>query len=294
MARLPPFFALRALEAAARRRSYSRAAEELSVTHGAISQQLRKLEGELGSRLFTRQGNAMTPTPAAERLAGEVARALNILGAAVSEFTNAAERSPLVVSLEPQFGTRWLPPRLPRLLADPAGANIEFRVEARTADFVSDGVDVGVRYGRGDLIPAEVERVLLFRETLFPVCSPGLATRMDIQTPADLLTAPLLRHTRHRWAPWFAAFGLEEPKDEGLEFEDSLMLLESAAQGLGIALGRASLVQQDLASGRLVRLLPNAVISDYGFNICWRADNPKLRRIEALRDWLLAEVSTPT
>lgn len=291
MARLPPFFALRALEAAARRRSYSRAAEELSVTHGAISQQLRKLEGELGSRLFSRQGNAMMPTPAAERLAGEVRRAMDIMEAAVGEFTQAAEHAPLVVSLEPQFGTRWLPLRLPRLMSHPAGANLEFRVEARTADFVTDGVDVGIRYGQGGMIPHDVERALLFRETLFPVCSPGLASRYDIQAPADLLQAPLLRHTYHSWTSWLAAFGLEEPTEKGLEFEDSLMLLESAAQGMGVALGRASLVQQDLASGRLVRLLPNAVVSDYGFNICWRADNPKLKRIEALRDWLLAEVS---
>lgn len=262
------------------------------MTHGAISQQLRKLEAELGSRLFSRQGNAMTPTPAAERLADEVRRAVSIMEAAVGDFTNAAQHAPLVVSLEPQFGTRWLPMRLPRLMADDAGSNLEFRVEARTADFVTDGVDVGIRYGQGAMIPPDVERALLFRETLFPVCSPDLASRYQIQAPADLLKAPLLRHTYHPWTSWLAAFGLQEPTEKGLEFEDSLMLLESAAQGMGVALGRSSLVQQDLASGRLVRLLPNAVVSDYGFNICWRADNPKLKRIEALRDWLLAEVSS--
>src|SRR3954467_7396210 len=103
MARLPPFFALRALEAAARHRSYSRAAKELAVTHGAVSQQIRRLEAELGARLFDRQGNAMIPTPAAERLASGVGRGIGLLQNAVEEFEAAAERDPLVVSLDTQF-----------------------------------------------------------------------------------------------------------------------------------------------------------------------------------------------
>src|SRR5215207_4523557 len=103
MIRLPPFFALRALEAAARHRSYSRAAQELAVTHGAVSQQIRRLEAELGARLFERRGNAMMPTPAAERLAAQIGQGLDVLQNAVAEFSAAAERDPLVISLDPQF-----------------------------------------------------------------------------------------------------------------------------------------------------------------------------------------------
>lgn len=286
MVRLPPFFALRALAAAARRRSYSRAAEELSVTHGAVSQQIRKLEAELGAGLFVRQGNAMIPTPAAEKLAGEVERALRILQDGVAAFSGAAERDPLVVSLEPQFGTRWLPLRLPRLLADPAGANVDFVIESRTADFVTDGVDMGVRYGSGE--DQGVEKVLLFCEQLFPVASPDLAAQHSVREPKDILATPLLRHRHRPWSIWLSAFDLADPQ-RGPEFEDSLMLLESAAQGMGVALARGSLVEQDLASGRLVRLLPHAVDNEFAFYIAWRADSPKLRRIHALRDWLLAE-----
>jgi LysR family glycine cleavage system transcriptional activator len=288
MVRLPPFFALRALAAAARRRSYSRAAEELAVTHGAVSQQIRKLEAELGAQLFIRHGNAMIPTPAAERLAGEVERAMKILQQGVAAFTDAAERDPLVVSLDPQFAARWLPSRLPRLTAEPAGANVDFISEARTADFVTDGVDMGVRYGLGD--EQGVDKVLLFREQLFPVASPDLAAQHPIREPEDLLRAPLLRHRHRPWNVWFSAFGLQDP-GRGLEFEDSIMLLESAAQGMGVALGRGSLVEQDLASGRLVRVLPHAVDNEYAYYIAWRADNPKLQRIHALRDWLLDEAS---
>ena len=111
MRRLPPFFALRALEAAARHRSYSRAADELAVTHGAVSQQIRRLEAELGERLFERRGNAMVPTPAAQRLATELGHGFDVLQNAVAEFAAGAERDPLVISLDPQFANRWLPTR---------------------------------------------------------------------------------------------------------------------------------------------------------------------------------------
>ena len=288
MTRLPPFFALRALAAAARRRSYSRAAEDLSVTHGAVSQQIRKLEAELGARLFVRQGNAMIPTPAAERLAAEVERAIGVLQGGVADFRRAADHDPLVVSLDPQLAARWLPARLPRLLADPAGANLDLIAEERVADFVTDGVDVGVRYGLAQ--EPGLETALLFHERLFPVASPALAAAHDIRTPADLLSAPLLRHRHRPWSVWFETFGLEDP-GRGIELEDSIMLLESAAQGMGVALAREALVEQDLSSGRLVRVLPQAVSNAFAFYLVWRGDNPKLHRIHSLSDWLTAEAA---
>lgn len=287
MRRLPPFFALRALEAAARHRSYSRAAAELAVTHGAVSQQIRKLEAELGARLFNRRGNAMEPTPEAARLAAEVARGLGVLQNAVGEFAAAAERDPLVVSLDPQFATRWLPPRLPKLLDDPAGANLELRAEERRADFVTDGVDVAVRYGAG--VWDGVEAAHLFTETLFPVCSPAFAAAHPMREARDLLAVPLVQHRHRPWSLWFDAFGLEAPPPRGPMFEDSLLVVETAAQGLGVALARSGLIEGDLASGRLVRPLEAAVASELGFFVVWRSGNRKLPRILALRDWLVAE-----
>jgi LysR family glycine cleavage system transcriptional activator len=285
--RLPPFFALRALEAAARHRSYSRAADELSVTHGAVSQQIRKLEAELGARLFERQGNQMIPTREAERLAAEVARGLDVLRNAVAEFAAAAERDPLVVSIDPQFATRWLPPRLLRLLADPAGSNVEFRTEERVADLVTDGVDMAIRYGAGRW--AGVEAAHLFTDTLFPVCSPAFAAAHPLGSPQEVLEAPLIHHRHRPWKLWCEPLGLPPPPLTGPLLDDSLMVVEAAAQGLGMALARSGLIEGDLASGRLVRPLETNVASDLGFFVVWRADSRKLARIEALRDWLLAE-----
>jgi len=289
MSRLPPFFALRALEAAARHRSYSGAAAELSVTHGAVSQQIRRLEDELGAKLFERRGNAMIPTPEALKLAGRVGMALGILSDAVADFASAAERDPLVISLDPQFASRWFAARVPRLTADAAGAQLEIRVEERRADFVTDGADMGVRYGLG--VWPHLQAVELFRETLYPVCSAGFAAAHPIREPADLLRAPLLRQRHQPWGPWLGTFGLEAPEPPGMIFDDSILLLEAAAQGLGVALARSTLVEQDLRSGRLIQPLRETVPSNWGFYVVWRADSRKLRRIHALKDWLLKEVS---
>jgi LysR family transcriptional regulator, glycine cleavage system transcriptional activator len=289
MIRLPPFFALRALEAAARHRSYSRAAQELAVTHGAVSQQIRRLEAELGARLFERRGNAMIPTPDAQRLAVEVANAMGLLKNAMAEFHAAAVADPLVISLDTQFANRWLAPRLQQMLADPAGANLEIRVEERRADFVTDGVDLAVRYGAGRW--DGVDATHLFSETLVPVCSPEFLARHKLAAPADLLDVPLLHHGHRPWGLWFRAVGLEAPRQQRMVFEDSLMLIEAAAQGIGAALARSALVEQDLRSGRLVRLFDKGVASELGFWVVWRADSRKLRRIDALRDWLLSEAT---
>jgi LysR family glycine cleavage system transcriptional activator len=289
MPRLPPFFALRAVEAAARHGSYSRAASELSVTHSAISQQIRRLEAELGTKLFERRGAGMVPTPAAERFARQVGEGLALLQNAVAQFAAAAERDPLVVSFDNQFASRWLPSRLAALLAHPAGANLQIWVEERLADFTTDGVDVAVRYGAG--LWAGVERRRLFGETLFPVCSPAFAAAHAIRTPQDLLTVPLIHHAHRPWSLWFNAVGVRPPPVSGLMLDDSLMVLDAAAQGLGVALARSSLIDPDLHSGRLLRAAPGEVGSELGFFVVWRADSRKIKRIAALTDWLVAETA---
>jgi len=287
--RLPPFFALRALEAAARHRSYSRAAKELAVTHGAVSQQIRKLEAELGARLFERSGNAMIPRPEAEQLAREVGRALGMIQTAVEEFGRAAEHDPLVVSIDPQFAARWLAPRLPRLLADPAGANLSVLVEERFANFVTDGVDLAIRYGNGEWEGTEASH--LFTERLFVVCSPGFAEHHPIRAAEDLLSVPLIHHRRRPWSLWFDAFQLPAPEVSGLVFEDSVLVLTAAAAGLGVALGRSGLVEADLEAGRLIRPIEDGVASEVSFYAVWRPGNPKLPRILRLRDWFQAETA---
>lgn len=285
--RLPPFSSLVALEAAARHKSYSRAADELFVTHGAVSQQVRKLEEELGVQLFTRRGNQMEPTPTGAALAVRIGEAMTTLRQGVDSARRAAS-GPIVISAGPAFATSWLSPQLARLSAETGELDLTIRVEDRVSDLATDGVDVALRYGVGPW--AGMESVRLMDERIFPVCSPALLARYPIEKPEDLVSAPLLRHTDLPWAVWFRAMGIEPPAlRPALGFDGSAMMLDAAAQGLGFALARGGYAKRDLDEGRLLRPLPGSVDVETGHNFVWRAENPKLPRILKLRDWFLKE-----
>jgi LysR family glycine cleavage system transcriptional activator len=286
MSRLPPFIALRALEAAARHRSYSRAAEELNVTHGAVSQQIRRLEEELGTRLFLRAGNDMQPTPAAVKLAAQVSGAIELMQAGVAELRAEACCAPLVLSTVHAFAGRWLTHRMARM--PEAVGEIELKVDVRLSNFVSDGVDAAIRHGQGPW--PGVESVHLFAESFYVVGSPAFLQRHPVRSHDDIARVPLLHHTEYPWALWFEGHGLPTPGlPRGPRFDDSLVLTDACLQGLGLALVREWLVEQDILSGRLVKALPGAVRARADYSFVWRADSPKLPRVLALRDWLLAE-----
>jgi LysR family transcriptional regulator, glycine cleavage system transcriptional activator len=309
--RLPSFFALRALEAAVRHGRYSAAARELSITQGAVSQQIRKLEAELGARLFERRGNDMIPTGDAARLASEVAAAIGRLQDAVDAFAAAAGRDPLVLSVDSRFASRWLAPKLPRLLADPAGAHLDVRVEDRVANFSTDRVDAAVRFGRGNWDGLQAER--LTTECFYVVCSPQFAAAHRISEPKDLLEAPLIHSPERYWPLLFDRFGLPTPPARGLVSNDSLLVIDAVLRGVGAALVRASMVEEDLRAGRLVRPIAHAVPlpvnfvqpgrlvravrdgdpppPDFGYFLVWRPDTRKQRRIDALKAWLLAQAA---
>lgn len=285
--RLPPFSSLVALEAAARHRSYSRAADELFVTHGAVSQQVRKLEDELGVQLFARRGNQMEPTPTGAALAEQVGQAMATLRQA-AETARRAASGPIVISAGPAFATSWLSPRLARLSAETGELDLTIRVEDRVADLATDGVDVALRYGVGPW--AGMASVRLMDERIFPVCSPALLARYPIEKPEDLVSAPLLRHTDLPWSVWFRAMGISPPEPRpALGFDGSAMMLDAASQGLGFALARGGYAKRDLDEGRLVRPLPGSVDVETGHNFVWRVENPKLPRILKLRDWFLEQ-----
>jgi LysR family glycine cleavage system transcriptional activator len=287
--RLPPFLTLTALEAAARHRSYSRAARELHVTHGAVSQQIRKLEDELGTKLFVRQGNAMIPTATGQRLADQVTAALAALRAGVDEARLAA-RGPLVISSSAAFARGWLVTRLARLAEDLDEPDLIVRAEDRVADLTTDGVDIALRFGLGNW--PGVQSATLMVERIFPVCSPDFLARHPIAEPRDLLDVPLLRHVGLPWSIWLAAMGVDEaPRQQGLGFEDTALMLDTAAHGVGVALARSGLAERDLREGRLVRPFSGEVAVETGNHFVWRADSPKLPRILKLRDWFLAETA---
>jgi LysR family glycine cleavage system transcriptional activator len=309
MTRLPSLFALQAVEAAARRRSYSAAAKELGVTQGAISQQVRKLEAEFGTQLFLRRGNEMIPTANAARLGEEVRLALTRLGKAIASVGTVAEQDPLVMSMDSRFASRWMAPRLARLMDHTASAHVEIRVEDRVANFAKDGVDVGIRMGRGDWLGLEARR--LTTERLCIICTPQFAEEYRIRSVADLAAAPLIDNTDHLWTELFGRHALSPPTRMNLISDSTVVVVDAVLRHLGAGIVRYSMVESDLRTGRLVRpvrdLLSLPINFVYGpqlvrpvrdgepepaplgYFVVWRPENRKQYRIQVLCDWLSAE-----
>lgn len=299
ISRIPPLQTLRVLEAAARLQSFTRAAEELSLTQGAVSQHIRMLEEELGIKLFTRVPGGARPTTRAQSLALQVRQGLMVLERAFGR-RSAALRSrqgrndraaSLTVSVMPSFCQRWLIPRLPAFRAQHPNINLDLRQSVELARFDGPGaVDVALRYGPGRWRGLTSER--LMEEEVFPVASPDYRGGRLPRRMADLAQCTLLRHSSQPWEPWFQAVGLDlAVAGNAPLFDDAGQLLDAAARGAGVALGRRSLAQADLSSGRLVRLWKRSIIDVHAHHIVWRDSSSKLASIEAFRRWLHSAVA---
>jgi LysR family transcriptional regulator, glycine cleavage system transcriptional activator len=287
---LPALNALRVFEAAARHGSFSRAADELFVTHGAVSHQVRALEAELGAALFTRHGKRLTLTQAGDRYAQQIRTALLLLADATRDVRANDREQRLIVSTMTSFSARWLTPRIGPFIERYPDINFELQSSNTLVDFARDDVDAVIRFGDGRYPGLHVERLL--EEVFFPVCAPTLNGGVLPSTPSDLPRYPLLRSDDELWRPWFDAAGLDrltEPR-RGVLYQDSSNLLQAAINGQGIALVRRSLAFEDLALGRIVRLFEIDGPSpwDYYF-VC---PEPMLKRaqVQAFRGWLLEEM----
>lgn len=286
---------LRAFEAAARHLSYSRAAVELSVTHGAISQHISRLQQELGGvRLFVRDGQRMILTEAGQVLVLEIREGLTVLADAFEKARarpgrNSATRM-LTLSVLPSLAARWLVPRLSRFQQANPDVDIALRPTASLAVLDGrDGIDLAIRYGSGSWPGLHSSK--LMKSVVFPVCSPALSCRLTLKTPEDLLNAPLLRNPKQKWRPWFLAAGLDWPEPaQGPVYDDAGLLLQAAAAGQGVGLARMVLAADDLAARRLVRISDVEIEDNGGWFIVWR--EPLLcdrGDFAAFRQWLQAE-----
>jgi LysR family glycine cleavage system transcriptional activator len=294
VARLPSLNGLRAFEAAARHLSFTAAASELNVTQTAISHQIRRLEAELGIRLFVRQNRSLTLTPEAREYLPGIRAAFNDLRLATDRLLRKDSDRVLTVSTLASFAAKWLLPRLSSF--QQAHPEIDVRITSSTSlvDFRRDDVDAAIRYGRGHWVGLRAD--WLTADELFPVCSPALLKGdKPLQSPKDLAHHTLL-HTSggydDDWRLWLTAAGQPSDisKQRGLSFDLILMTVQAAIDGLGVALGRTTYVEGDIAKGRLVVPFKMALPADAGFYLVSpqaRAESPKL---SAFRQWLLTSV----
>ena len=290
--RLPPLTALPAFEAAARHLSFSKAAGELNVTHGAVSRAIRNIEDRLGIQLFDRGTRSVRLTSVGAAYASEVRTALDQIAAATIAATPDRTAGILNVSTSDGFAGRWLVPRLHRFHRANTDIDVRLSTSGVLSDFVSDGIDIAIRYGKGGY--AGVTAEFLADEEVFPVCSPELLQgEHPLRLPGDLRHHKLIHDAfRIDWATWLqhAGVGDVDPK-RGVRFDSATFAVEAAVHGEGVLLGRSALVSADLAAGRLVRPFDLALKSAASYYVVYPEGALRQKKIRAFRDWLFAEVA---
>jgi len=291
-ARLPSLNGLRAFEAAARHLSFTLAAGELNVTQTAISHQIRRLEEELGVRLFVRQNRALALTPEARDYLPGVRAAFNDLRLATDRLLRKDDDKVLTVSTLASLAAKWLLPRLTDFQEQHPGIDVRITTSTSLVDFQRDDVDAAIRYGRGQWPGLRAD--WLMADELFPVCSPSLL-RGDkpLRQPEDLKGYPLL-HTSNAnsddWRLWLTAAGLpaDIARQPGITFDMIFMTIQAAIDGIGVAMGRTSYVQDDIAKGRLVVPFKIALPADAGFYLVSPQGRREAPKLAAFRQWMIA------
>lgn len=290
--KLPSLSALRAFEAAARHLSFTRAAEELCVTQAAVSHQVRALEEEIGYALFNRHPRRVSLTEEGRILSQAASTAFAEIARGVDAMAQVANTGAVNVSVSPSLAVKWLLPRLDDFRAKHPEIDVRISANDRLIDPVLEGVDVCIRYGSGNY--PGLETTLLMKDVVYPVCSPAL--QKQLQTPADLAKVVLLQdemmiedEKRPDWKKWFEAAGVSDrAKGERIKFSHAVMMIDAALAGQGVALGRSTLVADDLAQGRLVRPFEASFESAFAYWVAVPKGAVLGPKINAFLEWLLA------
>ncbi len=300
MRRLTHLNGLRALEAAARHRSFALAAEELSVTPAAVSQQIKTLEDYLGVVLFRRIARGVVLTDTAQAMLPELRQGFDLIAAGLARAAEATGRSTLVVSLTPSVAAKWLMPRLERFTAMHPEIEIRLDTTTRLVEFSREQVDVALRYGGGRW--PGLRATLLMTEEVFPVCSPRLLTgRSGLRRIEDLSRHTLIHDASMpaasafpQWSTWLEAAGASRlDVTRGLHLNASMLAIQAAIEGQGVALGRSVLVADDLATGRLVRPFAFRFPLQFGYHIVHPRRPSQPHAVDAFCTWLEAEAHPP-
>ena len=286
---------------AARHLSFAKAANELEVTPAAVSSQIRAFEDRLGTRLFFRTSRTMRLTRAGEELLSSTSAALRSIDEALRRAAKATHRETFSVSSSSSFAARWLVPRLSGFRRQFPDIDMRIDISDTLADFGREEIDVAIRFGKGAWSGLRSDR--LFDEDVFPICSPVLLEGpVPLHEPNDLEHFTLIHLDWHAqddmwpdWRMWLLAAKADRPDPtRGLHFSQTMMALQAAVDGQGVALGNTSLVGDDLAAGRLVRPfdLSLKIAPDFAYYLVAprnRADRPM---IKAFREWILAEIAS--
>lgn len=294
--RLPPLNALRAFEAAARHRSFARAADELHVTPAAVSQQIKLLEDHLGTVLF-RRGKNLALSESAQDVLPLLSEAFDQMERAMQQVSAGHASGPLILSAPPAFSAHWLIPRMDDFHARHPEVDVHMLATRRIVDFSLEDVDMAIRFGSGRHPGLQAEQ--LMPETIVAVALPAVAAA--IHTPADLAGAKLIEddwHTRRglfpEWSSLLATLGVAEAPLRIRRYSDAELAIQAASAGLGVTLAWHSLVAADIQSGRLARVLDHAIPTDLGYHVVIPKNRVALPKVALFRAWLFEQASQAT
>ncbi|MGE6339741.1 LysR substrate-binding domain-containing protein [Acidovorax sp. NPDC077664] len=289
---------LRSFDAAARHGSFTKAAAELCITQGAVSQQVKQLEDWLRRPLFLRTPRALVPTPEGQWLAVVLRESFTAIESTLAQMRQPPESATATLSCSPSFAMSWLTPRLGEFFRQYPSLGLRVFGEFHTLDrsrVVRDGIEAAVRFDLGGY--RDLSATVFLDEWLIPVASPGfLAGHPPITAPADLQGDWLLHDgsawdgadTYEEWQHWFTQMGATPPSwAGGQQFNLSQLALGAALAGQGIAMGRAALVLEDVKAGRLVPVLAHSVLSRAAYSFVTTAHpSPAMDQV---REWLVDE-----
>lgn len=301
MRRLPPLNSIRAFEATARHLSFSKAADELNVTPGAVSQQVKVLEDYLKLKLFKRKNRLILLTDEAQICLPLLSEGLDKLSQGINIIHEHSINKPLTITASATFASRWLLPRLTDFHKQ--FSDIDVRIEASNllADLVNDDIDVGIRFGDGNYPGLETD--YLFSQKVIPVCHPSLLEGDNkINVPEDLKNHTLLHpgndsfylndNTHIDWEMWFATVGVKDiDLKHGLHYSQYSLLLDAVIRGQGIALVGDTVISDEIKSGHLIKLFDDTDIPlSFSYFLAYSKSKANLPRVKIFRQWLLDEV----
>lgn len=295
--KLPPLNALRAFEAAARQLSFTKAADELSVTQAAISHQVKSLEEHLGLALFRRLNRRLVLTEAGQLYLPVLRDAFDAIAGGTARLRRDRDSGPLHVSVLPSLAAKWLLPRMSRFRDRHPEIDVMVSANNKLIDFTDGLFEMAIRYGQGAY--PDLRTDLLLRDEVFPVCSPKLLDGPNpLRTPDDLRHHTLLHDEVSRldespdWRVWLQAAGITGiDVQRGPGFSDSSMVVEAAAAGQGVALGHRWLAAADLESGRVVMPFGPVLPSRFAYYVVSPLALAEHRRVRLFREWLLEEAA---
>ena len=287
MHKLPPLTSIRAFEAAGRLLSFSRAADELSVTHGAVSHQIKALEDWLGVPLFRRLGKSIALTDQGRLYLDSISPAL---GAIASASRSISAHEVLRVNALPTFTMRWLFPRLAQFRELHPHIEVQISTGLEPMSRLPANIDVVIRREPQDV--TGLHKVRVVSETAYPVCSPHLLDRLPLAQIADLREHTILHCPARRtaWDEWLSmAHHTRVVPAQSLELEHLYFCLQAAIDGIGVAMGYSTLVTTDLAAGRLIAPFGPVVLPTPGYFLITRAERQHDPVVKTFCEWLLAQ-----